>query len=165
MTTSKRAALTYTNRLGETYYLHQGTTKAGRPRYFFAKTVREGALAAMPDGFEASESINGVVSVRRVGSRDERIPSADLRLVEVELQRHPHLGGHRAAIDGDAIVIYEPFPRPVDLPRLEQPRAHARYAPVMKFVLGRDGYAVHRMTYRGRGGWSYPLKHGALASL
>jgi hypothetical protein len=41
--------------------------------------------------------------------------------------------------------------------------ARAQYAPVMKFERGPDGYVAHRMTYRGRGGWSYPLEHGALA--
>ena len=41
-----------------------------------------------------------------------------------------------------------------------------RYAPVMKFVpVGDGGYAVHRMTYRGMGGWSWPLAHGALADV
>jgi len=56
--------LSYTNRLGVTFYLHEGKTKTGKPRYFVAKTPREGALAAMPEGYEFSESINAVVSVR-----------------------------------------------------------------------------------------------------
>jgi hypothetical protein len=39
--------VTHTNRMGDTYYLHEGKTKTGEPRYFFAKSAREGALAEM----------------------------------------------------------------------------------------------------------------------
>ena len=38
--------------------------------------------------------------------------------------------------------------------------------PVMRFAPAAGGeYALHRMTYRGRGGWSWPLAHGELAGL
>jgi hypothetical protein len=45
--------------------------------------------------------------------------------------------------------------------------AHAQYSPVMKFERqpGGDTYDVFRMTYRGHGGWSYPLTSGRLAAL
>jgi hypothetical protein len=56
---SPTALVRYTNRMGDTYYLHEGTTKTGKARYFVAKTIREGVLSAMPDGFEFAESING----------------------------------------------------------------------------------------------------------
>jgi len=39
------AALPHTNRRGDTYYLHQGLTKTGKPRYFAARAVGDGALA------------------------------------------------------------------------------------------------------------------------
>lgn len=141
----------YTNRAGETYYLHEGRTKTGKPRYFFAKTVREGALGAMPEGFEVSESLNAVVSVRRKGGRTT-ISDADLERVTGELRRHRHLHAHEVRAERDAIVIHEPGPG-------------GRYAPVMKFEKGEGGYSAHRMTYRGRGGWSYPLAFGALDAL
>ena len=44
------AALAYQNRLGETYYLHRGVTKTGKPRYFVTKTVGPGVLATLPKG-------------------------------------------------------------------------------------------------------------------
>lgn len=38
--------------------------------------------------------------------------------------------------------------------------------PVMKFVpCGAGAYEVFRMTYRGRGGWSWPLAHRSLGAL
>ena len=42
------AALAYTNRKGDTYYLHGGKTKTGKPRYFFAKAAGSGSLSEMP---------------------------------------------------------------------------------------------------------------------
>lgn len=44
---------------------------------------------------------------------------------------------------------------------------HRRYDPVMKFVPAEEPghYAVHRMTYRGEGGWSWPLTIGPLQKL
>jgi hypothetical protein len=50
-------ALAHTNRLGVTYYLHEGKTKTGKPRYFTARKIGDGALAAMPAGYEFSESL------------------------------------------------------------------------------------------------------------
>jgi hypothetical protein len=41
----------------------------------------------------------------------------------------------------------------------------ARFSPVLRFVREDSSYVVHRMTYRGDGGWSYPLASGPLARL
>lgn len=143
--------LTHQNRRGERYYLHEGQTKTGKPRYFFAKSVREGALGQMPEGYEVSESINAVVSVRRTKRRPGAISASDLQLAQDELARHRHLQHHQARVKESAIVVYE--------------LSAARYQPVMKFERETGGYTVYRMTYRGHGGWSYPLATGALDTL
>jgi len=77
----------YENRMGVTYYLHQGKTKTGKPRYFLAKTIGEDALDAIPEGFEASESINAVVSVRRRMPGTTAVPAADVMAVETAIVR------------------------------------------------------------------------------
>jgi hypothetical protein len=169
--------------MGKTYYLHQGRTKTGKPRYFAARTVREGALTAMPEGYELTESINGVVSVRRVTAAVPKIPDADLALARAELARHPHLRRHRIEEVKGEIVVHEPLgsmsldamgemaralglsPAQMEA-RLGASSAQTRYDPVMKFVPAEPGqYAVHRMTYRGDGGWSWPLAFGPLKKL
>jgi hypothetical protein len=175
--------LAYTNRRGQTYYLHAGTTKTGKPRYFVAKTVGAGALTVVPAGFEIVESVNGVVSVRRVDLDAPSIPAPDLEMVRNEFARHQHLALHRADVVRAEIVVFEPLggltPELIasgDLAgrlgiplRLFGPRPdlekRMRYSPVMKFVPSDHGYAVHRMTYRGAGGWSSPLDYGQLAKL
>ena len=62
-------AYTFTNSKEQSYILHQKTTtlKNGNTQtiYFFAKTEREGALDAIPEGYEVSESKNGLPVLRR----------------------------------------------------------------------------------------------------
>ncbi|MBN61197.1 MAG: hypothetical protein CME20_07545 [Gemmatimonadetes bacterium] len=62
-------AFSYTNSKGSTYILHSQTTtlKNGNSQtiYFFAKTQKEGALDAVPDGYEVSESKNGLPVLKR----------------------------------------------------------------------------------------------------
>jgi hypothetical protein len=171
--------VTHTNRMGDTYYLHEGKTKTGKPRYFFAKTIREGAIQKVPDGFEVSESINGVVSVRRKRPEEPKVPAADLQVVQAALRRHRHLDDYEVRVVGRAVVIFEPSPRrdevrryamQIGLGRLDDASVEARigrvqYSPVMKFQQGPEGYAVFRMTYRGEGGWSWPLAFGRLSEL
>jgi hypothetical protein len=173
------SALLYTNRRGNRYYLHAGRTRTGKPRYFVAKTPGEGTLDAMPEGYEFAESINGVVSVRRIDRRGPQAPEQHVELVRAEMRRHSQLRYYRAESVRGEIVIFEPWP-PLTLDTeytglfgirriesdLERRAAHTRYAPVLKFVpYGADNYSVYRMTYRGEGGWSWPLSHGPLAEL
>jgi hypothetical protein len=170
--------------MGDTYYLHEGRTKTGKVRYFVAKTPREGVLSAMPEGFEFSESINGVVSVRKIDLSATSVPEADVALVCAEMARHRHLRGHHIEVVKGEIVVFEPTAgtspdwatdaaRPF-LMRPQSPeiwggslRRRVRYGPVMKFVplRERSNYRVHRMTYRGDGGWSWPLASGSLHEL
>jgi hypothetical protein len=76
-------------------------------------------------------------------------------------------------------VVFEPQTRPDELrafaehafftgrieDHVEERMKKAQYAPVMKFEIEGDDYAVFRMTYRGHGGWSYPLASGKLDAL
>ena len=175
-------SLTYTNRMGVRYYLHEGRTKSGKPRYFFAKTIRDGALARIPKGFEVGESINGIVSVKRQSRGQVTMPPEDVMVVEVELARHDRLRWYKVRVVARAIVIYEPYPTPERLRETFERRAllstpastrryvddwmkKATYSPVMKFERDGEGYAAFRMTYRGHGGWSWPLNTGTLQSL
>jgi hypothetical protein len=174
----------YKNRKGDTYYLHEGKTKTGKPRYFVAKTIGEGAIASLPPGFEFTESINGVVSVRRVDTSAPKISDIDLATAQAEMARHPHLRFHRVEAVKGEIVVFEPqggfspdriaelarslYTSPEFLEaRLGDMPTRGRYQPVMKFVPGEEPgqYIVYRMTYRGDGGWSWPLGFGSLKKL
>jgi hypothetical protein len=184
--TSKAASerLRYTNRKGQVYYLHAGKTKTGKRRYFVAKTVGDGVLDALPAGFEIVESINGVVSVRRIDPDARAVPEADLACVRAELGRHRHLRRYRAdAVKGE-IIVFEPIGGLPDevaerlvatlqlTPwQLEQRRPELdkglRYTPVLRLVpLDRRQYALFRMMFRGEGGWSrWAIARGTIAAL
>ncbi|MCK5806605.1 MAG: hypothetical protein KAI66_27495 [Lentisphaeria bacterium] len=183
-TAAASQVLSHTNCNGVTFYLHKGQTKTGKPRYFVAKTVRKGAITTMPEGFEFSESINGVVSVRRSTTGKPKIPDTDLAMARAELARHPHLARYRVEETNGAIVVFEPkggvdpsiiadlaqtmFVSPEFIAaQFEKKLARTKYDPVMKLVpSGEQGhYTVHRMTYRGDGGWSYPLATKPLQAL
>ena len=62
-------AFSHTNSKGVAYILHSRTTtlKNGNSQtiYFFSKTEKEGALNAVPDGYEVSESKNGLPVLKR----------------------------------------------------------------------------------------------------
>jgi hypothetical protein len=59
----------FTNSKGKSYLLHSKTTtlKNGNTQtiYFFAKEAREGSLEAVPEGYEVSESKNGLPVLKR----------------------------------------------------------------------------------------------------
>lgn len=62
-------AYTYTNSKGVTYILHnrETTLKNGRTQtiYFFAKTEKDGALDAVPAGYQVVESRNGLPVLKK----------------------------------------------------------------------------------------------------
>ncbi len=181
---TRSRALSFTNRKGQVYYLHAGLTKTGKRRFFVAKTVGDDAVAELPAGFEIVESINGVVSVRRIDPAGPRIPDIDLARLRAELAKHPHLRRHRAdAVKGE-IIVFEPVGGLSDemagglmatlgltTARIERARPElekrTRFTPVMRLVpLDGGQYALFRMTYCGEGGWSrWALDRGPLEKL
>lgn len=183
MTTTRAAhPVSYTNRKGQIYYLHAGQTKTGKRRYFVAKTIGAGALAELPAGFEIVESINAVVSVRRIDPHARKVPETDLARVRAELAKHPRLRRYRADVVKGDIIVFEPIGGLSDelahrlvasfqmtAAQLEQHRSEldedTYYSPVLRFAPSEGQYAVFRMTYRGDGGWSWALAHGSLGSL
>lgn len=62
-------AFLHTNSKGVAYILHHRITtlKNGNSQtiYFFSKTEKEGALDAVPGGYEVSESKNGLPVLKR----------------------------------------------------------------------------------------------------
>lgn len=62
-------AYSYTNSKGKTYFLHskETTLRNGRNQtlYFFAKEAKEGSMDAVPEGYEVSESKNGLPVLKR----------------------------------------------------------------------------------------------------
>ena len=98
--------VTHTNRKGKTYYLHEGVTPRGNPKYYFSPKS-EGRLAGrMPEGYEIYENPNAQVFLRKV--RPKLITDDESRLVKDEMGRHPHLHYCRCDVKGKLITVFEP---------------------------------------------------------
>ncbi len=67
-------AFDYQNAKGTTYYLHgrETTLKNGTKQtiYFFAKDVKDGAMDAVPAGYQVAESKNGLPVLKKAVSAD-----------------------------------------------------------------------------------------------
>jgi hypothetical protein len=143
--------VTYTNRKGHTYYLCQGLTKTGKLRYYFAREPKEGSPDQIPEGYQISESVNGVVSLVKTAS--QLILPQEIASVEAVLARHPKGRDYRVAVQKNQIVVYErlgpdvetlsaifgkisPFQSDLVKMRLqEQLDKMARFSPVLRFIL------------------------------
>jgi hypothetical protein len=171
-------ALSYRNRKGITYFLHARRTKAGKVRYVFARSVGEGPVDEIPDGYEVHENVNGQVSLAK--ARPRSISAAEEEAVRSQLEELSR-GVYRIEVKSDAVVVHEPLRSP-DIPlglslltplasreRTEEWVRGGSYSPVLRFVLDDPGLAhvprVERMTYRGDGGWSWPLGSGKIGKL
>ena len=62
-------AFSYTNKKGDTYYLHARTTKSktGKDRtlYFFSKERKAGVQEAVPQGYKVDETQNGLPVLKK----------------------------------------------------------------------------------------------------
>lgn len=60
------AAVQHITRKDDTYYLHQGRTKTGKPKYFFSRKSEGELCRQVPDGYEIHENPRGQVFCRRI---------------------------------------------------------------------------------------------------
>lgn len=51
----------HVNRKGQVYYLHQGKTKTGNPRYHFSTKSGTDLVETVPDSYEVYENPNAQV--------------------------------------------------------------------------------------------------------
>jgi hypothetical protein len=97
--------ISHTNRKGQTFFLRQGITKTGKPRYFFSKTAAPDALEQIPAGHHIEESVNGVVSL--VKDRKQLILPEEIQVLEAALHQHTKGTNYRVSAKGKQIIVYE----------------------------------------------------------
>jgi hypothetical protein len=176
--------VTFQNRKGAVYYLHEGTTKTGKPRYFFSREQSGPLVDEIPPGFEITESVNGIVSLRRAGP--PLISDEEVQLVRTALDQVPRLRHYQVGRQRNALLIYEPSsvwePDDPFILRLakngsasdlaerlrEYSEQYGQYTAVMKFTLvdrQARSFEAHRMCYRSSvDGW-LSLDEGDLRTL
>jgi hypothetical protein len=153
--------VTHTNRKGITYTLCQGVTKTGKPRYVFVRAP-EGrhVVETIPDGFEISESVNGIVSL--VKERPKKLLPEEIAAVEEAVRHHPKTRNYRVNVKPDRIEVYESVGPDADdlladlkglmglLPKTKENDLRAilardaQFTPVLRFILEDAETRVYR---------------------
>lgn len=155
--------ITYTNRKGLTYFLCRGTTKTGKPRYFFAHERKAEAVDSVPEGYVIEESVNGVVSLAK--QRPQLIASEETAAVQAALKSHARAGNFRVTVKHNQIVVYErqgPDAEalnaifrslgPLPLGAIESLDRSAQFTPSLRFVLHdheKRAYRAERWSFLG----------------
>ena len=107
--------LEHVNRRGDRYYIYEGKTKTGKPKYFASKraTSEKGVpVETLPEDFEVSERPdNASVSVRR--RKPTRVLPGERELVDRLAVELSACSCAQTIVDGNRIVIYTPDTDPV----------------------------------------------------
>jgi len=145
------------NRCSEIYYLYQGITKTGNPKYFFSRKVKDGRLDNIPDGFEIYENPDAQVflirKVRPLITENEKqfVISAiknnqDIEYFIIDVKKNIitiYTANDELAATGDFYFL--PFNR-VNIQK------YLNYMKEMRFVLVDEetrSFIVERFCYRG----------------
>jgi len=156
----------HTNRKGKSYYLHQGKTKTGKPKYFFSPKAEGDLVETLPDGYEIYENPNAQVYL--IKEQPKVITDAEKDVVERQLKKVDSSKSYRIDVKGKVITVFEsnesigamegifssflasrsrPNTGIRDL--IEQT---ASYAPIMRFTLEdeeRRTFVTERFCFRG----------------
>lgn len=174
--------LEYVNRKNDRYFLLQGTTKSGKPKYYCSRKPKGQQMDAMPAGFEWRENPqNGIVSVRR--KFVSRVTAAEQKFFEEQVRELSGLSAVISDLEVDAIVVYTSDQSRHQAERLIEmltERAatpekadwymrHANYSPMLRFHLHDEEerlYTADRWCFRGSvDDWIFIGGPGPLASL
>jgi hypothetical protein len=98
--------VTHINRKGKTYYLHQGTTKTGKPKYFFALHNKGELAEFIPPGYEIYENPNAQVFLRR--KRIPIITDEEVAIVDAGMRQYCRVKDFIIDVKKNAIVIFTP---------------------------------------------------------
>jgi hypothetical protein len=92
---------------GQTYTLHQGKTKKGNPKYFFALRDEGDLVEVIPPGCEVYENPNNAqVFLRRIQA--QIITDEEVAVVEAGMRQYCSLEQFIVGVKKNAIVIYTP---------------------------------------------------------
>ena len=163
--------ISYTNRKGRTYYLCQGTTKTGKPRYYFSREPEGTPVEEMPAGYTIRESANAIVSL--VKARPALLREEEIAVVQAAVRKHRQAKLYRVDAQAKRITIYEHVGadmrdlvkslatelgmsglRDKDMAQRAEAeeQIYGQFTPVMRFDLAdsqRRYFKAQRMCYRG----------------
>jgi hypothetical protein len=96
--------ITHTNAKGQTFSLYQGTTKTGKPKYYFAMQSEVTLARSIPAGYEIYENPNAQVFLRRIPPKI--ITDEERQVVEEGMRTYATVKDYKIDVKGHAILIY-----------------------------------------------------------
>jgi len=99
--------ISYTNRFGRTYYLHEGVTGRDRLPYYFAGKKYPNVLDTLPDGYEIYETPNGQVFLRLI-SEKIIIIDEEVELLRALVFASPQLRWYRVEPKDNLLLLLQP---------------------------------------------------------
>src|SRR6266516_153352 len=185
LSASRRSAavpIIHTNAKGKTYYLHQGTTKTGKPKYYFSMESNGELAESIPAGFEIYENPNAQVFLRRIPPKI--ITDEERQVVEDGMRKFAEVQDYKIDVKGNAIVVYtadqdietlvglfkDVYPEPsANTQLMTLLRKEIHYSPMLQFILEdaqRLTFVTQRYCFRGAiDDWVYIVTPGKLATL
>lgn len=135
----------YVNRRGRKYYLHEGKTKTGKPKYFFSMKSEGDLVNAIPEGYEIYENPNAQVFLRKI--TPQIITPEEITTVREGVKKYAKLDNFIVDVKGKAIIVYlcdqnvDTLMEIADFAQGYNARAREaliqslNYSPMMQFVL------------------------------
>jgi hypothetical protein len=173
--------ITHTNAKGKTYYLHQGTTKTGKPKYYFSMESAGPLAEAIPEGFEIYENPNAQVFLRRIPPKI--ITDEERQVVEDGMRKYAEVQDYKIDVKGNAIVVYtadqdietladvfkDMYPTPsANRQLMSLLRKEIHYSPMLQFLLDdakRRTFTAQRYCFRGSVDDWIDIGYGPLTTL
>ena len=156
-------AYTHTNRKDNVYYLHQGKTKTGKPKYYFSQSDKGDTINSIPDGYEVYENANAQVFLRRI--QPKIITDEEIQLVKDAIKSYTKLSHFFVEAKGNKILVYTPDQDLDGLDSMLSPFAQLRginvkeyfgkrasFTPMMRFILSdkeERTFYTERYCFRG----------------
>jgi hypothetical protein len=157
-------AIQHVNRRGDTYYLHCGKTKTGKPKRYFSRKKDGDLVDAIPEGYEVYENPNAQVFLRKIVP--QLVTQEEIAVVEQEVRDRGTAKHFIVEAKLDAIVVFLPDQdadavmeglRPLlgfgrSFPASFNVEQRLTYLPMMRFVLQdeeRRLFSVDRWCFRG----------------
>lgn len=139
-------SINYVNRKQQLYYLHQGKTKTGKPKYFFSMKSEGNILETIPDGYEIYENPNAQVFLRKI--EPSMITNEEKLIVEEGITKKSQVKDCLLDIKKERITIYTPDQNIgllselinfTSVDKLKEAQAVLRrslsYSPMLRFIL------------------------------
>ena len=100
------AKVQHVNRKGDSYYLHQGRTKTGKPKYFFSKKpVGRTLRAVAPTDLKSTRIPGGQVYCRRI--QPKLITEQEIEVVREAIRKCGKQLSAVVDVKGKDIIVYE----------------------------------------------------------